>query len=73
MRIRVGGWRENSQAADWVGKAVAEALDLNLDNALDRARVVRALKAWIVSGALVVVEGKDDKRETKKFVKIAEA
>jgi hypothetical protein len=71
-RIREGRWRENSQAADWVGKAVAEALNLSLDSAPDRARVVGVLKAWIAAGSLVVVEGKDEKRETKKFVEVAE-
>jgi hypothetical protein len=70
-RIRDGRWRENSQAADWVGKAIAEALDLSLDNAPDRARVVGVLKAWIAAGSLIVVEGKDEKRETKKFIEVA--
>jgi hypothetical protein len=70
--IRAGRWRENSQATNWAGKAIAEALDLNLENAPDRARVVGALKAWIAAGSLIVVEGKDEKRETKKFVEVAE-
>jgi hypothetical protein len=71
-QISTGKWRENSQAADWVGKAVAEALDLNLDNPPDRARVVRMLKAWIASGSLKVVNGTDNKRQTKKFVEVAQ-
>jgi hypothetical protein len=70
--INARKWRESSQAADWVGKAVAEALDLNLDNAPDRTRVAGMLKAWIASGSLRVVNGKDNKRQTKKFVEVAQ-
>jgi hypothetical protein len=70
--INASKWRDSSQAADWVGKAVAEALDLNLDNAPDRVRVAGMLKAWKGSGSLKVVDGKDSKRQTKKFVEVAQ-
>ena len=70
--IRGGKWRENVQAKDWVGRAIGEALGLNLDCKADKSKVVGILKAWLASGSLIVVEGKDEKRETKKFVEVRE-
>ena len=37
-KIRSGKWRENTQAKDWVGKAVAEALDLNIESKAGRGQ-----------------------------------
>jgi hypothetical protein len=70
--IRRGKWRENSQAAAWVGNAVAEALDLDVSKKVDKARVAGMLKIWLASGSLKIVEGQDEKRETRKFVEVAE-
>src|SRR5439155_1912284 len=44
--IRSGKWRENVQASDWVGKAIAKALGLHLDNQKERAKVRGLIKAW---------------------------
>jgi hypothetical protein len=70
--IRRGKWRESHQANDWVGGAVAEAMGLDLADATARAKVRGLLKIWIKSGALVVVEGHDDKRNLRKYVEVAE-
>jgi hypothetical protein len=70
--IRRGKWRENSQAAAWVGNAVGEALDLDISKKADKARVAGMLKIWLASGSLKIVEGQDEKRETRKFVEVAE-
>ena len=70
--IRAGKWRENSQAKDWVGKAVAEALDLNLDRKQEKAKVAALVKSWLSYGSLVIVEGEDDKRMPRKFVEVSE-
>jgi hypothetical protein len=69
--IRAGKWRESPQASKWVGKAVAEALDLNAENKADKAKIIGMLKRWLAAGSLVVVEGQDDNRETRKFVEVA--
>jgi hypothetical protein len=61
-------WRKDSQAADWVGRAVADVLNLNLPK--DRGRIKTLLKAWFERGALVVVEGHDERRNLRKFVKV---
>lgn len=70
--IRSGRWRENSQAAAWVGHAVAKALELNIENKADKARIIGMLKAWLAAGSLVVVEGKDESRIVKKYIGVRE-
>ena len=71
--IRRGKWRENPQASAWVGFAVAEALGLDASKGgADRGRVLGIVKAWLRAGSLVVVDGLDDHRETKKFVEVRE-
>ncbi len=70
--IKRGNWRENNQAAAWVGKAVAEALELDASNKADRAKITAMLNVWRSSGALVVVERQDEKREMKKFIEVRE-
>jgi hypothetical protein len=71
-KIRAGKWRENAQAKDWVGKAVAEALDLNIEKKSERAKVNGMLKAWLSAGSLVVIDGEDEKRMPRKFIEVKE-
>lgn len=71
--IKTGKWRENHQAKDWVGLAVAEALDLDVTRKSDKARIVGILKVWMAAGSLTIVKGEDEKRMTRKFVAVAEA
>ncbi|MFC7699637.1 AAA family ATPase [Bradyrhizobium sp. GCM10028915] len=70
--IRSGSWRENVQAAAWVGKAVARALELDANSKADRAKITAMLNVWRSSGALRVVERQDEKREVKKFIEVRE-
>jgi 5S rRNA maturation endonuclease (ribonuclease M5) len=70
--IRRGKWRESPQAKNWVGKAVAEALGLDVSQKLVRGRVQRMLGAWYAAKSLVVVDGLDEKRNTRKFVEVVE-
>jgi hypothetical protein len=70
--IAKGRWRENIQAKDWVGKAVAAALGLDLDTASDKAKVKSMLAMWIKSGALVIVQDKDDKGNARPFIEVGE-
>jgi hypothetical protein len=69
--IRAGKWRESNQAKDWVGRAVAKALALNIDNKADKAKTTGLVKYWLAAGSLVVVEDLDEKRMIKKFVQVA--
>jgi hypothetical protein len=65
-------WRESSQSSDWVGRAVAGVIGLkaDADAKADRARINSLLKTWIATGALVVVEAKDEKRNIRRFVEV---
>jgi hypothetical protein len=70
--IRAGKWREHPQSKNWVGLAVAQALDLDIENKTIKARVLRMIRAWLRSKSLVVVDGFDDKSMRRKFVEVAE-
>lgn len=69
--IRAGRWRENVQSNDWVGRPIAKALRLDLGNKQHKAKVTGLLKIWIAAGNLTVVEGTDERRNTRKFVEVA--
>jgi hypothetical protein len=67
--IASGRWRENSQAKQWAGHAVAAAMKLDVET--HKAKIVALLKTWIGNGALVVVEGEDEQRKKRRFVEVA--
>ncbi|MCA1398658.1 bifunctional DNA primase/polymerase [Bradyrhizobium sp. BRP56] len=71
-KIKSGKWRQDSQSPQWVGHAVAQVMGLDLEKNSHRAQVVSLLKTWKAAGSIVVVDGKDDKRVTRKFVEVAE-
>ena len=55
-----------------MGKAVAEALDLDAENKADKAKIIGMLKVWRSAGSLIVVEDKDENRIMKKFIEVKE-
>lgn len=61
-------YREDVRAAKWAGRAVAEVLNMDLDDKANRKRVTSILKEWIRNGALEVVETEDAHRKIKKQV-----
>lgn len=71
-RIAEGEWRENFQASNWAGRAVAEALGLDIAEPSTRNKVRRLLFVWIKNGALAVVERADAKRMPRKFIEVGE-
>jgi hypothetical protein len=72
QRVAEGRWRENSRADAWVGKAVAEALDLDQSEPGVRNRILAMLKIWLATGALKVVMGDDNIRHKREFVVVGE-
>jgi AAA domain len=70
-KVAMGRCRENSQAKDWVGVPIAEALGLDVGNKAHVARIKTLLKTWINDGIFVVVKGKDEKRNLRQFVELA--
>ena len=71
-KVAMGRWRENSQAKDWVGVPIAEALGLDASKKAHVAKIKTLLKTWISNGMFVVVEGKDDRRNPRRFVAVGE-
>lgn len=63
-----GKWRDNAQARDWVGKAIAQALGLALPEEVSRVKFL--LQTWLKSGALTIVRGLDAKRMPRDFVEV---
>ena len=65
-----GPWRKDSQAKNWVGHAIANALRLDLDVKSELATVKGALKIWIKNEMFKEVEGQDERRRPKTFVEV---
>ena len=70
--ISEGEWRENAQAAQWAGNAIADTLGLNADNKADKGRIKSMLRTWISNGVLKVVERNDKKSEPRKWIEVGE-
>ncbi|MGE0660437.1 MAG: AAA family ATPase [Reyranellaceae bacterium] len=70
-KVASGTWRADARADEWVGKAVAEALDLDLEDDGVRARIRSLLAGWLKSKALKETSRTDAKtRKDRKFVEV---
>jgi len=78
-----GDWRESDQSNEWGGYLVADVLGLNIGQGLKqdersteqragRKKVIRTLNAWKSSGAIIVENRLDDKRNQRKFLAVGE-
>jgi hypothetical protein len=65
-------WRENIQASDWVGIAVAKVLKLDPKDKAARKKISGLMKIWISNGMFVVVAGKDRNGEDRPYVEVGE-
>jgi hypothetical protein len=69
MKVRVmateNDYRNDPQSADWIGNAVAEVLDLDVDK--DKKRIKAIIKTWISSGVLKIERRKDAFRHAKSY------
>ena len=68
--IAEGRWRENPQAKDWVGIAIAKVLSLDPTNKGHKAKIIAMLKTWIANGMFVIVEGLDEQRRKRSFIEV---
>jgi AAA domain len=71
--IANGRWRENSQAKDWAGQAVAQVLKLDATSKPHKAKITALLKTWISTVMLALVEGEDDQRKKRNFIEVGTA
>jgi hypothetical protein len=68
--VEAGEWRENPQATNWVGHAIAEALELDLAEPSVKARVKELQRSWVKDGFLKLARRKNAKREIKTFIEV---
>lgn len=67
-RIDGGQWREDQRALQWAGRAVADALDLDLDDKADKQKVKSLLATWIKNEALEKVTRADEHRKDRDWI-----
>lgn len=70
--IHAGAWKDSVQASEWAGRAVAKALDLDIEDSAAKEKVKACLKAWKASGALRVERLEDTDRKVRPFVVVGE-
>lgn len=71
QRVKVGEWRENSQAKDWVGHAVASVAGLSVE--ADKGRIKAIVKSWLKSGALVTERRADKNGDERPYIVVGKA
>jgi hypothetical protein len=67
--IAQGGWRRNSQATRWVGKAIAQVMQL--DSEEDTFTINYILKQMLIKQMLEIRWGQDERRKQVEFVVVA--
>lgn len=69
-----GKFRENSQAKEWAGHAVAQVMGWKAEreHKKDRARIAKVLRHWILNGALQVVEANDAEGTPRNWVEVGQ-
>jgi hypothetical protein len=68
--VRNGRWRENSQAKDWVGIAVARVLKLDPKDKAARTKILSLMKGWIENGMFAVVTSLDENSIPRPYVEV---
>ena len=72
LRVRAmaaeGNYRKDSRAEDWIGHAVAEMLDLDIDDEADSKRIRQILRTWFENRVLTTKSRQDERRKTRVFV-----
>lgn len=67
-RLAGGDWRENVQAKDWAGKAVAEVLGIDVSEKPGKKRVQKLIREWVKNGVLVEEWRPDKNGDRRNFI-----
>jgi hypothetical protein len=70
LAIAMGRYREDVQAAEWVGKPIADVLGLDISEPAHREKIKGLIKRWIKTGLFQVVQGEDQKRNKRSFIQL---
>ena len=65
-------YRENVQAKEWIGNAIAQVLELDAEDQTDRQTIKQCVKIWTDSGALRVVKVRDDKGQDRPVLEVGQ-
>ena len=65
-----GEWRADPQSELWVGRCVAEAFSLDIEDAKQRAQIKGILKRLVAEKKVVEVFRNDAQRRSRKFVEL---
>src|SRR5262249_50195754 len=68
-KVMDGEWREDVRAKNWVGKAVAEVMNFDLDEPQAKASTIKIVASLMQIGALVTFTLKDAHSKPRKFVR----
>jgi hypothetical protein len=71
-KVAAGSYRKDPQSTEWVGRVVADVLDLDINDKAARAKVSGLLKTWTGKRMLKAVERDDSKRRPRWFVEVDE-
>jgi hypothetical protein len=63
-----GNFRKDARSDDWIGRAVAEVVDLDHEEKADRVIIKAALAAWFANGVLALKARKDEHRKERTYV-----
>jgi hypothetical protein len=63
-----GEWRKDARSEDWIGRAVADVVGLDLEDPADRRTVRATLAAWFANGVLTTATRRDSQRKERTFV-----
>lgn len=69
-RVQNSDCRESPQAKDWVGHKIGEVLELDSTDSEDKKRIGSIVKAWLSNGTFVLEMGKDEKGQSRKYVRM---
>jgi hypothetical protein len=61
-------FRLSPQANDWAGHIIGISLDIDTKEKSGKARVMKMIDAWVKSGALVIEQHKDEKRNLRDCI-----
>jgi hypothetical protein len=68
--VAQGKWRDSTQATNWVGNAVAEALHLDLSKLSDKATAKALVRSLTADGHLRTTRRRDASRKERTFVEV---
>lgn len=66
--VQSGEWREDVRAGNWVGHAVAQAMELDIEDPKDKNTVKRVVHMWCKTGVFKVIQQQDAQRKMRAFV-----